>query len=282
MKIWDTETWIMAEASKCKTSSSLSQLQRLALLASKIDSLQVELENTKCECQANAVETECRRLEASTRSLDDTTNILLLEHESNTKSVLFLKQSIDERKDTLHTGRLEWEQTKRDLDNRTDVEQKTRQLNTLEHSIHRRQAELICDLAGIYPIRLSNPPTIRFLPVPSSATALGYTAHVVSLLAFYLDTLLWYPLKLQGSTSSAVDPINEVYQPNPFFPLYKTQDVFRWEYGVYLLNKDIEQLLNVLQVDGYKLRDTLPNLRKVLVSMAKRGDLEDELLEAFE
>ncbi|KAJ0742163.1 putative phosphatidylinositol 3-kinase [Helianthus annuus] len=89
--------------------------------------------------------------------------------------------------------------------------------------------------------------------VQSSATALGYVAHAVSLIAFYLEIPLRYPLRLGGSRTyicdyaASVEPtssdLTSISLPSlsskPMeFPLFlEGQDTTRSAYAVFLLNK---------------------------------------------
>ncbi|GMI64330.1 VACUOLAR SORTING RECEPTOR 38, Unflattened and Small Leaves 1 [Hibiscus trionum] len=76
--------------------------------------------------------------------------------------------------------------------------------------------------------------------VQKSASALGYVAHTVSLIASYLKVPLRYPLCLGALTAN----VNHAE-----FPLFLDgQDTTRAAYAVFLLNKDIEQLLNSMGV----------------------------------
>ncbi|KAJ7522314.1 hypothetical protein O6H91_18G005900 [Diphasiastrum complanatum] len=116
-----------------------------------------------------------------------------------------------------------------------------------------------------------------------TATALGYVAHVVLLVASYLDVHLRYPIRFGASCSYVQDysPANErrmIMEPSTVvplgegtpnsaveFPLFsKGQDLTRAAYAIYLLNKDLEQLLNSLGVESVGPRHTLSNLHKVL------------------
>jgi hypothetical protein len=89
------------------------------------------------------------------------------------------------------------------------------------------------------------------------ATALGYVGQVVQLLAAYLGKSLVYPVTCVGSRSLIRDGISAMVGPRMCespaylvysytehvvrFPLYsKGVDTYRFEYGVFLLNKDIE------------------------------------------
>ncbi|KAM5445431.1 hypothetical protein MaudCBS49596_007490 [Microsporum audouinii] len=140
------------------------------------------------------------------------------------------------------------------------------------------QIRRICeDLIATYPIEpIHSTPlgfTIRGLALPNScfddidkevvAGALGYTSHVVYLLSFYLSVPLPYPVRPYLSTSSIQDPISAGLAQRTF-PLYPTNTQYRFEYGVFLLNKNIEYLMNRLGLRVLDLRQTLPNLKYLL------------------
>ncbi|TYI91996.1 hypothetical protein E1A91_D02G035300v1 [Gossypium mustelinum] len=89
--------------------------------------------------------------------------------------------------------------------------------------------------------------------VQRSATALGYVAHAVSLIASYLQVPLRYPLRLGGSRSyindhaSSMDPassdlsldttLSANVKPAEFPLFLEGQDTTRAAYAVFLLNK---------------------------------------------
>lgn len=116
--------------------------------------------------------------------------------------------------------------------------------------------------------------------VQRSATALGYVAHVVTLIAFYLEVPLRYPLRLGGSHSyindyaPSVDPGPSDLSSNTLlsthlkpveFPLFLDgQDTTRAAYAVFLLNKDLEQLLNFIGIKSLGPRHVLANLKELL------------------
>ncbi|KAJ7522312.1 hypothetical protein O6H91_18G005900 [Diphasiastrum complanatum] len=89
-----------------------------------------------------------------------------------------------------------------------------------------------------------------------TATALGYVAHDYSPAnerRMIMEPSTVVPLG-EGTPNSAVE-----------FPLFsKGQDLTRAAYAIYLLNKDLEQLLNSLGVESVGPRHTLSNLHKVL------------------
>ncbi|XP_030461865.1 vacuolar protein sorting 38 isoform X2 [Syzygium oleosum] len=116
--------------------------------------------------------------------------------------------------------------------------------------------------------------------VQRSATALAYVGHAVSLIASYLRVPLRYPLHLGGSHSyiidhapsietTATDSSSSATLPSNIksieFPLFlEGQDTTRAAYAVFLLNKDLEQLLNFIGVKSLGPRYVLANLKELL------------------
>lgn len=133
------------------------------------------------------------------------------------------------------------------------------------------------DLLAIYPIDpIPDKPlgfTIAGLALPNSsfedidrevvAAALGYTAHLVYLLSFYLSVTIPYPVSPTLSTSLIQDPVS-VSLPQRTFPLHPVNVHYRFEYGVFLLNKNIEFLLSKQGLRILDIRHTLPNLKYLL------------------
>ncbi|KAL9237829.1 hypothetical protein vseg_012332 [Gypsophila vaccaria] len=112
-----------------------------------------------------------------------------------------------------------------------------------------------------------------------STTALGYVAHAISLIASYLHVPLRYPLRLGGSHSyikdcapliepassiSSSTTIASAYKKCLEFPLFMDgNDATRTAYAIFLLNKDIEQLLNYVGVESLGPRQLLANLKEL-------------------
>ncbi|KII86321.1 hypothetical protein PLICRDRAFT_93773 [Plicaturopsis crispa FD-325 SS-3] len=166
------------------------------------------------------------------------------------------------------------------------------------HSLRLRfpptRTTLLTTLSSIYPIELLSPPDLLYtilsvpLPIPLSssdpapplslpahkdvtedavATALGYVAQVVQLLAAYLGKGLVYPVTCVGSKSLIRDAISAMVGPR-MFPLFsKGVDTYRFEYGVFLLNKDIELLMADRDLRALDMRHTLPNLKNLLLTL---------------
>ncbi|EJU05952.1 hypothetical protein DACRYDRAFT_112777 [Dacryopinax primogenitus] len=155
------------------------------------------------------------------------------------------------------------------------------------------RASLARTLDFIFPIQPLDPASLLFtildcplpVPLPSSptpplslpdqpgvtedsvASALGFVAQVVYLLAAYEGVYLPYGITCAGSRSVIRDPISEMRGPRAF-PLYsRGVEQYRFEYAVYLLNKDIELLMMRRNLRALDLRHTLPNLKNLMLTL---------------
>ncbi|KAM4847083.1 UV radiation resistance-associated gene protein isoform 2-T2 [Thomomys bottae] len=139
-----------------------------------------------------------------------------------------------------------------------------------------RCRQLLSELSYIYPIdlndhkdyfvcgvRLPNSEDFQAKDDGSIAVALGYTAHLVSMISFFLQVPLRYPIIHKGSRSTIKDNINDkLTEKEREFPLYpKGGEKLQFDYGVYLLNKNIAQLRYQHGLGTPDLRQTLPNLK---------------------
>ncbi|XP_053163411.1 UV radiation resistance-associated gene protein isoform X2 [Hemicordylus capensis] len=142
-----------------------------------------------------------------------------------------------------------------------------------------RCRQLLSELSYIYPIDLNDQKDyfICGVKLPNSedfqakddgsiAVALGYTAHLVSMISFFLQVPLRYPIIHKGSRSAIKDNINDkLTEKEREFPLYpKGGEKLQFDYGVYLLNKNIAQLRYQHGLGTTDLRQTLPNLKNFL------------------
>lgn len=186
--------------------------------------------------------------------------------------------SMKARKEAMERGRQEQDKARSHLpDAQAKLAASKRLVDETGDNI-KGQIRRICeDLHNIYPIEpIADKPlafTICGLSLPNSnfedidrdvvAAALGYTAHLVYLLSFYLFTHLPYPIQPCSSTSLIQDPVS-VSLPQRTYPLYPVNPQYRFEYGVFLLNKDIEFLLSNHGLRVLDIRHTLPNLKYLL------------------
>lgn len=196
-------------------------------------------------------------------------------------------ESLKARRDAMAEGRLHQTNTQAYLAEAQDAKASSQVLlkKTTEDSMG--QIRRICeDLLSTYPIEpiagKALAFTIRGLALPNSsfddidkesvAGALGYTAQLVYLLSCYLSVPLPYPVRPYLSNSFIHDPIS-VGLALRVFPLCPVNTHYQFEYGVFLLNKDIEYLMNRLGLRVLDIRQTLPNL-KYLTYMLTAGTSE--------
>ncbi|XP_076024867.1 UV radiation resistance-associated gene protein isoform X1 [Genypterus blacodes] len=141
-----------------------------------------------------------------------------------------------------------------------------------------RCRQLLSELSYIYPIDVANQSDyiICGVKLPNSedfqakddgsvAVALGYTSHLVLMISCFLQIPLRYPVIHKGSRSSIKDTITDrLTEKEREFPLYLRGERFHFEYGVYLLNKNIAQLRYQHGLTTPDLQQTLPNLKNFL------------------
>ncbi|WFD33316.1 hypothetical protein MCUN1_000129 [Malassezia cuniculi] len=135
--------------------------------------------------------------------------------------------------------------------------------------------ELLYSIAGI-PLANGVAPNASKSELDDSAAALGLVAQLVVLLSTYLSTPLPYPIVATGSRAVIKDGISVMQGPRACvvfsltrFTLYGGRGIehYRYEYAVFLLSKDIEQLMNAHGVPVLDLRSILPNLKNLLVTL---------------
>ncbi|KAI1128664.1 UV radiation resistance-associated protein [Nemania abortiva] len=159
-------------------------------------------------------------------------------------------------------------------------------ISATRESIHGQRRRICEDLAHIFPITPAPSgaplsfsicnvplPNSDYDPASSSSTedslsaALGYVAQLTHALQFYLCVPLSYPITPFGSRSSIRDNISllpETQRDFPLFPRGGANAQYRFDYGWFLLNKDIEALCVSAGLKIVDIRHTLPNLKYLL------------------
>lgn len=138
-------------------------------------------------------------------------------------------------------------------------------------------------------LRLPNSEDLDSVSAAALAAALGFVAQVTQLVSLYLEIPLLYPVNPLGSASFISDPISLIKgHAGPVvaasnsagedrrYPLHLHRVArFRFEYAVFLLNKDVQLLLESgFGVRVLDIRHTLPNLKYLLyVATAGEGEL---------
>ena len=196
-----------------------------------------------------------------------------------------LLASLEARRAAIASGRLAQQKAQSHLaSDQANLESRRTLLRTIRSDLSGQLCRIFEDILCIYPIEpFEQKPlsfTIRGLNLPNAASisttdadppttaaALGHVAHVIHLLSLYLSIPVPYPPTPHGSTSTILDPIstNMPSLAARIFPLYqKGAVVYRFEYGAFLLNSDIELLMSRQGSRMVDLRHTLPNLKYLL------------------
>ncbi|RDW75972.1 hypothetical protein BP5796_06793 [Coleophoma crateriformis] len=199
-----------------------------------------------------------------------------------------LKASIASRREAIQKGEELERRTQEDIENAQEQLQNCRNLLQTTIEKMRGQRRRICEeLTQIFPIEGTDQPllfTICGLKLPNTSyedsdenvisAALGYVARLVDMLQYYLSVPLPYPISASGSRALIRDEISILQDNQRTYPLYMKGTVrFRFEYGVFLLNKDIEFLVESQGLRVMDIRQTLPNL-KFLLYIGSAGNEE--------
>ena len=279
---------------------SYDVLMRLANLDECIQDALITRE--KLEAQINTVLMEHRHaLEAESRasqaqeSLAHTKQVAVLARRqlrASSRRKQELLASLEARRQGMQRGRQAGEMVQSELpEARMKLMAREKHVYKTVQDSHCEIRRISEDLMTIYPIEpIPGKPlsfTIAGLALPNSqnfasdsvdrdavAAALGYTAHLVCLLSVFLSMPLPYPPTPYLSNSSIHDPISFML-PQRTYPLHPVNANYRFEYGVFLLNKDIEFLLSRQGLRIIDLRHSLPNLKYLMYLLTSAGPVVD-------
>ncbi len=108
------------------------------------------------------------------------------------------------------------------------------------------------------------------------SAALGNVALLAHNLQYYLGVPLPYSINPYGSRSSIRDDVSKLPDSQREFPLYLTRRrstaQFRFDYGWFLMNKNIEALCISQGLKVVDIRHTLPNLKYLLYVCSAGND----------
>ncbi|THH11370.1 hypothetical protein EW145_g688 [Phellinidium pouzarii] len=264
-------------------SANLNEIVKLVSLQASLSDARSLLSEVVRSCDQLIEEDRCSilRREASERDyhlqrLQEQQDVMDDIVKSTRLGISSLREQLHQRRMRLAEARALYEDDLlTEFDAGVRLSDERRRVQTLrKQKIEPMRTSLLSTLAFIFPIELLSPPDLLYtilsvpLPIPlqgtdpapplslpffsavnedSVATALGYAALVVQLMAVYLCRGLVYPIT---------------------FPLYsKGVDTYRFEYAVFLLNKDIELLMADLNLRALDLRHTLFNLKNLLLTL---------------
>ncbi|KAG6317781.1 hypothetical protein E4U22_005924 [Claviceps purpurea] len=214
-----------------------------------------------------------------------------------------LRKSLRSRREAIAQGRRVQALAEADIQNNSEkLAASVELVQQTEQQIHGQRRRICSELCDMFPITpIPNAPPLSFqicgLPLPNSvydaatakvigedvlSGALGLVALLTRHLSFYLASPLPYPLSVYGSRSYARDDISHIPDTQPQrqpqrqrqrqrreFPLYlprggSTIGQWRFEYGWFLLNKNIEALCASEGLKVVDIRHSLPNLKYLL------------------
>ncbi|KAI0390616.1 putative UV radiation resistance protein [Xylariaceae sp. FL0594] len=210
-----------------------------------------------------------------------------------------LEASIQARRSAIEEGRAAQARAAEDVAHaQSKLPASLEMISATKESIHGQRRRICEDLARIFPIApVSGGAALSFsicgIPLPNSdydptssssieealSAGLGYVAHLAYLLQFYLSAPLPYPISAFGSRSSIRDDISLLPEAQRDFPLFLRGGAtaqYRFDYGWFLLNKDIEALCVSAGLKVVDIRHTLPNLKYLLyVCSAGRDEVPE-------
>ncbi|QRV76150.1 Vacuolar sorting 38 and autophagy-related subunit 14 [Ceratobasidium sp. AG-Ba] len=225
---------------------------------------QIALVKDGCTSAAKSIQDRIDQLRARREALRAATEIYDEDVEAN-----------EEQTEQVHASRATYLSVHNSL-----APRRTTLCNTLESIFPiepdaERAADLVFTIIGV-PLPVPVAPSDPAPPLDNEeavSAALGYAAHVVVLLSAYLNVRLPYPVTYVGSRSYVRDPISAMHGPRTF-PLYPLGvDTYRFEYAVFLLNKDIETLMAEQGLRAIDLRHTLPNLKNLILTLTTHDEV---------
>ncbi|GAA95904.1 uncharacterized protein L969DRAFT_84503 [Mixia osmundae IAM 14324] len=279
---------------RMKPSYDLAHLQMIAEMQLKIGSMQVQTQTLQSKCaeslQADTVDLSSReasRLALCVETLR-TQAVEIEQHRAGMSAKLDNgRAALAARRERLRRANERLVALREEQKTTTAHTQDKRQrLEILQASIVNVRGSLASQLSFLFPLEPVARPVhdLQFsllgLPLANSdfsmrsdeeeavSSALGYCALLTSLLAKYLSVALHFPIRFIGSQSLVTDPIHEMKGTRAFPLFYRSVEKHRFDYAVFLLNKDIEQLSQSQSIAVLDLRNTLPNVHLLLLSLA--------------
>ncbi|XP_034168757.2 LOW QUALITY PROTEIN: UV radiation resistance-associated gene protein [Pangasianodon hypophthalmus] len=278
---------LQVDQSSVRNSYSVFSLLRLHTAQKAIKQTQVTVQKigkeieeklrTTAACTERKKERECMQLRIG---------VLRSEVERQRKALLRERETLQKERVLLQKKEEAFSCKHKSLDSERDTLTDLQKESTAKRELFLKSSaqltfrcrQLLSELSYIYPIDTNNQSdfVICGVKLPNSedfqakddgsvAVALGYTAHLVLMISCFLQIPLRYPIMHRGSRSSVRDTITDkLSEKEREFPLYPRGERFHFEYGVYLLNKNIAQLRYQHGLSTPDLRQTLPNLKHFL------------------
>lgn len=217
---------------------------------------------------------------------------------SSIEQIEQLNSSISDRRDMISEGRSLMHKTEQDMNNAlTKLSDDKEQCRKAKDDIRGQRRRICEDLNRIFKIEpLPDGKPLQFqirgIHLPNAedyggvmltyaqedelSAALGHVALLTQHLEMYLSVPLPYPITYVGSRSYITDAISILKDPIRDFPLYIPRGgsaaQFRFDYGWFILNKNIEALCAAQGLKVMDIRHTLPNLKYLLYVCSAGSD----------
>ncbi|XP_068687348.1 UV radiation resistance-associated protein-like [Montipora foliosa] len=290
---------IKVELEQVQPSYKIPSVQRLLMIQKAIQQTQLSVKEVCHSIQAK-VESDLKCTSQLSEEEVLKLKIKLLKEEFIAKKQLLHQEregeqgtlaKLQTRESNLTTNRQQLKTDKSSLREHKKAHIEGREsLVKLNAQVNMRRRQLVSELMNIYPIaelqgskeyvicgvRLPNCESDEFAAMDDEtlSVALGYTCHLVSMIARYLELPLRYPVNSSGSRSTVNDfTIEKVQEKDRKFPLFsKGKEGTKFFYGTFLLNKNIAQIRQYNGLGTPNLRNTLPNLKDLLDSKFRSSD----------
>ncbi|KAG7820266.1 hypothetical protein KL928_001703 [Ogataea angusta] len=166
-------------------------------------------------------------------------------------------------------------------------------LESISSQISKEKSRIANTLLTIFPITISDslefslfgyrlPQSLNYLKMTriemeKTNALLGIVVFLVIKLSNYLDVPLRYPLKFLGSNSYITDPVSKMQTKLRVYPLFVVQNsnlAIRFEFGLSLLLKNLQQVFESENLSKLDDHDLLANLKVLLTCIATDDGLE--------
>eukprot|EP00835_Amoeboradix_gromovi_P000109 NODE_4_length_55019_cov_0.425091.p11 type:complete len:397 gc:universal NODE_4_length_55019_cov_0.425091:38907-37717(-) len=272
---------IKSDSSKQAVKCNPETCQKILNLKSEISQLQIQLDSFKT-INDTSIKQRLQAMRDIVEKKRVTVTLFKRKIESLKYFISIKQQHLDN-----YRSNLKYESTR--LYNSISIYSVNKQnLLSIISQIQGMQLRIIRDLSFVYHIDMNSGNCFingKFLPnsvfvnvdFKEISISLGFAAHLVYLLSKYLFIDLKYPILCRGSHCILLDPITK-YPDNTNSPrsikLYNYEGKLDW--SVYLLNKDVEQIMFLRGLRMRDLRKTLPNLKLILDLVQDQNWTESE------
>jgi len=236
-----------------KLKVSVSQAQARRAWARELSQIEKEVAERKQECDelAAAVSDKKEKLLPRTAAIREAPKVL----ESHKGELPEIRESVETLKENLQAVS-------------SKAERYRWALITQLYSVYPIHPTKDADIYQICGTKLPNSLSFSGFDVDAVSTGLGYVCHLVFHLSKFLGICLKSPLKPCLTHSSV---LAEMSPTATEFPLcMKGSEKMHFEYGVYLLNKNIEQVLLAIGFKKTHMKNTLPNLSAIYAMHCNR------------